>query len=303
MLKLKYLIEDMEMTKELLNIYECDDLTLLDHFRISSNIIYPFRYMKEVRFIRITPAEEKNGTYLLGELALLKHLEANDFPCVRIIESINNRVLEEQETVEGMYYTSVFKGVPGDCVDGMEMSQDLAVVLGKSLGKLHVEVEGVDVSLPSYVDVLDWAQNTMLDMNLEKDLETLEVIKNGLSTLSKDNFGIVHFDYEPDNLFYDGKDIYAIDFNDAMYHFYTMDIVNALNELPKSYHESFLSGYQNLKALSKNYKEEYKWCELFVGLYKNTRIKRSILEPVNNEPKWMVELRKKLASKLADIII
>ena len=99
-------------------------------------------------------------------------------------------------------------------------------------------------------------------------------------------------------MFIDGKTIYPIDFNDAMVHFLTIDIVNALNELSHIFHSDFLKGYQTVKALSKSYDQEYKLCELFGHLYKNTRIKRSLYEPVPNQPEWMLELRKKLKSAI-----
>lgn len=51
---------------------------------------------------------------------------------------------------------------------------------------------------------------------------------------TKVNFGLVHYDFEYDNVFYDStsEECYAIDFDDAMYHWYAMDIEQALKSAP-----------------------------------------------------------------------
>ncbi|MBI9011831.1 MAG: phosphotransferase [Clostridiales bacterium] len=303
MLRLKYLFEDLDLATQLVQQYEYDDISILKYFRISSNAIYPFRFKEEVRFLRATPVEETEALFLKGEIALLNALEQKDFPCVRILESLNHNLLEEQQTREGVYYTSVFERVPGECVDEIEMTSEIAFKMGRSLASLHLVSEEVDVELPSYLDSLDWMEKELQEMALEKDLEDLAFIRSGLMSLPKKNFGIVHYDYEPDNLFLEGDTIYPLDFNDAMYHFYTMDILNTINELPENFSNDFLEGYKKLKPLSDNYMEEKKWCDLFSKLYKNTRVKRSIFEPIMNEPEWMVALRSKLESSIAVIQI
>ena len=301
MLKLKYLFENLEIAAQLLELYDHDDLSILKYFRISSNAIYPYRFKEDVRFLRVTPLEETEALFLKGEIALLNALEQKGFPCVRVLESLNHNVLEEQQTSEGIYFTSVFERVPGECIDDIEMTSEIAFNMGKSLASLHQVSKDVDVELPSYLDRLNWMEKELKEMKLENDLEDLEFIKKGLMSLPKDHFGIVHYDYEPDNLFLEGDTIYPLDFNDAMYHFYTMDILNVLNELPETFANEFLEGYKKIKPLSDNYMEEKKWCDLFGKLYKNTRVKRSIFEPVMDEPDWMLALRGKLESNLVEI--
>jgi len=301
MLKLKYLFENLEMATQLVQQYDHDDLSILQYFRISSNAIYPFRFKEEVRFLRVTPVEETEISFLQGEIALLNALEQKDFPSVRVLKSLNNNLLEEQQMDDGNYYTSVFERVPGECIDEIEMTSEIASNMGRSLASLHLVSEEVDVELPSYLDSLNWMEKELQEMMLEKDLEDLAFIRKGLMDLPKTNFGIVHYDYEPDNLFIEGDTIYPLDFNDAMYHFYTMDILNTVNELPENFANDFIKGYKKIKPLSDNYTEEKKWCDLFSKLYKNTRVKRSIFEPVLNEPDWMVALRSKLESNIAVI--
>lgn len=54
---------------------------------------------------------------------------------------------------------------------------------------------------------------------------------------SRCSYGLVHYDFEPDNVFWDGTRCHVIDFEDGMLHFYAIDLVQALDEIPETYHE------------------------------------------------------------------
>lgn len=77
--------------------------------------------------------------------------------------------------------------------------------------------------------MLDWIENAFQKYNapdyairelynVEKQLEKLPI--------SKEDYGLVHYDFEPDNLFYDKetKTCSVIDFNDGMYNWFVTDI-------------------------------------------------------------------------------
>jgi Ser/Thr protein kinase RdoA (MazF antagonist) len=125
----------------------------------------------------------------------------------------------------------------------------------------------------------------------------------------KENFGLIHYDFEMDNVFYDetSRSIHVIDFDDVMQHWYMMDIVQALDSLEREVSSktasdpstTFLAGYQSHFAI-----EEAIWAALpvfrrFGDLYRYTRITRALQETWDHEPDWMVMLRKKLQPRLA----
>ena len=58
-----------------------------------------------------------------------------------------------------------------------------------------------------------------------KELESLP--------LSSSDYGVIHYDFEPDNVFYDEKDgtFSVIDFDDAICCWYALDVVRALDAL------------------------------------------------------------------------
>jgi len=48
---------------------------------------------------------------------------------------------------------------------------------------------------------------------------------------TRDNFGLIHFDFELDNLCWEDALIQMLDFDDCAYHWYAADITYALRDL------------------------------------------------------------------------
>ena len=98
-----------------------------------------------------------------------------------------------------------------------------------------------------------------------------------------------------------------IDFDDAMYHWYVMDIVQALDSLKKETSENefpqkqvvFIEGYSSMFEINHNLFASMPIFRRFANLYRYTRDLRAIEETWENEPEWLVELRAKLTASLA----
>ena len=124
------------------------------------------------------------------------------------------------------------------------------------------------------------------------------------------NYGIIHFDFEPDNLVWSGDEPGIFDLDDCMYAWFAMDISNALSsELFDDRLENFdfthpklqwfLEGYRSVRPMDE---EEMMRMPLFLrldNLIAFARVYRSIAEdPVGGEPKWAADLQQKLEMKL-----
>ncbi len=128
--------------------------------------------------------------------------------------------------------------------------------------------------------------------------------------MSKSNFGLVHYDFEYDNVFYDdeSKSCNVIDFDDAMYHWYAMDIEQALNSLQdyipsESFNhkkQCFMDGYLTEYDISYDLEDILPACRRFANLYGYVRTQRSIREKWDNEPDWLTNLREKLTKCLKE---
>ncbi len=115
---------------------------------------------------------------------------------------------------------------------------------------------------------------------------------------------MVHYDFEQDNVFYDEAAgvCNVIDFDDAMYHWYVMDIEQSLDSIREDMEsvkyerssETFINGYKSEYVISDEMLFLRPVFRRFANLYSYARIIRSSSEKWDNEPNWLVDLRLKL---------
>lgn len=317
MLKLKYLYENYDLAKHALKNWEYDTDTLdeyLQHFRISSNAIYPFLWQGNIRFLRLSPAPEKLENNLKGELEFLYYLQNRSYLAVIPVASNSGEPVVTLDSSWGKYYASVFKGVDGISIDDTDCNDTILFAYGKALGQLHrLSSEYSPINRKwTYQDVLLWIEKVLKKYcAADKMLAELDAVRQALNALPRtnDTFGLVHYDFEPDNVFWDENTqcCTPIDFEDGMYHFYLVDLEQALDALreniPADRHsiaeDTFLQGYQSVKILEPDYAERLKLMRRFCNLYSYARLIRCVAEEYSNEPDWMVRLREKLYQKIA----
>lgn len=316
MLKLKYLVENYDLAKSALENWEHDVDTLdgyLKHFRISSNAIYPFLCQGNLRFLRLSPAPEKMESNLRGELEFLCYLQNRGYSAVIPVASNSGELVVTLDSIWGKYYASVFKGVDGIPVEDTGCSDDILFAYGKALGQLHVlsAEYSPENRKWTYLNALVWIGNVLDEYRAPDKMRTeLNKVRQALNGLPRtnDSFGLVHYDFEPDNVFWDenSQRCTAIDFEDSMYHFFLVDLEQALDALREnipadrqpSAESTFLRGYQSVKALEPHYVEKLKLMRRFINLYSYARLIRCAAEAYPNEPDWMSALREKLRWKI-----
>lgn len=300
MLKLKYLFANLELATMMVKNFENDDLEIMKYYRISANAVYPFKYKGKVRFLRIAPTESRTYGQIEAEIGVLKHLENSKFPAMRAVASLKGDYIVKKETPFGEYFATVFERVPGECIEEIEMDASIARNIGESLAKLHNTLATYQSKRESFENKFVWIEKELCSLNDTVVLEKLRLLKEDFKCvdLSGDNYGLIHYDYELDNIYYDKvtDTIYPIDFDDAMYHLYTMDISQTLDsfETKKDEFEGpFMVGYKSVRNISKNFEEEVELCKRFAAIYGYTRICRADNETWENEPEWLLNLREK----------
>ena len=324
MLKLKYLFENFELAKLALTNWEHDEDTLdeyLKYFRISSNAVYPFSIRGKRHFLRLAPVEEKQKENLVGELEFLQYLGMAGYGAMKPVAAKNGELLLILNTKWGDYYASVFEGVAGISIEDTDYREDIMFAYGKALGRLH------NLSMDyrpenrkwSYVDALTWVKKTLAEyqnqcpekgLPLEKMQREAEAVEQELSKLkqTKETFGLVHYDFELDNVFYNEEDnsCQVIDFEDSMYHFFWVDIEQVLDSLSEELEgdafeqakKYFLQGYESEKALEPDYEQKCRLMRRFCNLFSYARLVHCIVEEVPDAPDWMVSLKARLAEKI-----
>ena len=316
MLKLKYLYENYDLAKFALKNWEYETETLddyLQHFRISSNAIYPFLWQGNMRFLRLSPVSEKMKNNLKGELEFLCYLQNRSYPAVIPVASNSGGLVVTLDSIWGKYYASVFKGVDGIDIEDTDYNDHILYAYGKALGQLHMlsAEYSPEIRKWTYQDVLLWIGKALEEYHApNKMLVELEEVQQALNELpqTSDTFGLVHYDFEPDNVFWDKNKqcCTAIDFEDSMYHFFLVDLEQALDALLENIppnrqliaKKTFRQGYESVKILETDYAEKLKLMRRFCNLYSYARLIRCVAEEYSNEPDWMIRLREKLHRKI-----
>lgn len=314
MLKLKYFFDNRDLAEMILKNWEYDlsSLKLFDYYRISSNAIYPFQYNGKTRLLRFSPVAERDKNNLMGELEFICYLKSREYPVLSTVPSKDNKELVEVDTPWGKYFAVVFDRVAGTQLGEIEYTQEICRKHGEYLGKLHrlsSEYKPDKRLRWSYEDVLEWIEKELEDFpNEVLAKQEAKRVRDYLSEIPKDdqNFGLIHYDFELDNIFYDqSTDILnIIDFDDAMYHWYAMDIERSLNNIISEtscedysmLRENFIMGYTQEFNVSDEMLMYMPRLRRFANLYGYTRVLVSTKETWDNEPRWMLDLRDRLKS-------
>ncbi|MDP4096390.1 phosphotransferase [Paenibacillus sp. P96] len=316
MLKLKYLFNNVDLAEMILKNwkYDRESIEMFKHYRISSNAIYPFQCEGKTHLLRFAPTTEKVKSNSLAELDFISYLRDHRYGVLEAVASSNGEELVEVRTPWGEYFASVFKRVSGVQLQHTDCSESVIFIYGKALGRLHhlsSQYTPGQFRRWSYSDVLDWIQEVLKTFPNESAawMET-ELLQDYFASLPRSpmNYGLIHYDFEYDNVFYDDQSgsCNVIDFDDAMYHWYAMDIEQALDSLedciPTEIFElrkkCFLDGYLTEHEVSTEYESILPACRRFANLYGYARILRSTADQWENEPDWLTNLRGALTASL-----
>ena len=301
MLKLIYLTENFALARMALRHWLHDAETLeqrLTWFRISSNAVYPFDRKGQLCFLRLTPAQEKSGAHIRAELDFPAHLQQADYPALRLLPADSGETLLTLSTPWGNWHACAFSGVPGKSLEDTPLTEEVLLQYGRALGQLHKLSMALDVppARPSWEEILDWCTSYQPEKYLQMECAA---VKDALSQLPKDHhtYGLVHYDFEPDNVFYDGARCHAIDFDDSMLHFYAIDLVQALDEMEEAQHGAFLRGYYAACPESGAQEADFPLMRRFRDLYSLARLRHALSEIPSPQPDWMPELINMLKNK------
>lgn len=312
MLKLKYLFENYDLAKEALQNWEHDKDTLnemLSQFRISSNAIYPFCQKGAVCFLRLSPLDEKLEKNVFGEMAFINYLLECGYPALKPVKAKTGEICLKLCTEWGQFYATAFGRVDGVPIEDTDMSSEIMFEYGKTLGKLHSLSTKFDPQSKKWThsEVLDWIASVLSEYNAP-DFVVLErlAIQRELDRLpaNHDNYGLVHYDFELDNVFYDQEKgtCSVIDFDDGMYHWFALDIEQVFGSLEdelsgdsvQSARSEFMRGYKEEHCYTQEMEESRPLMRRFINLYGYARLIRCVAEKFADEPDWMVALREKL---------
>lgn len=316
MLKLKYLFENFQLAKCCLQHWDHDEDTvdeMLRRFRISSNAVYPFRQEGRLCFLRLAPAEEKSVEEIIGEVEVILWLRSQGFPAMEPVPMKNGKYVDIIESQWGRYIASCFYGVPGVSLEKCDADMQVIAGYGECLGKLHRALKSCPLARRrnNHLALLE-----TIRFNLETYsapvyiFNELEAICNQLAMLpiTDNNYGLVHYDFEPDNVFFDAESnsFSVIDFDDMIQCWYMLDVVRALDALVDVTDEAhlvdaetaFLTGYRSASTLTEEDEQTLPLMRRLVRIHEYGGLLRCLSDNIEAEPDWLIKLRKKLTDRV-----
>ena len=282
----------------------------LRFFRSSANFVHVFRVDGALHFLRLAEKSERRREAIEDELALLRVLAVRGLPVAIPRESDRGRSVEMLATPLGVFHACAFAALPGEQWDeDDELSADRLLMWGEALGRLHAEARELSrdfaPSRETQEGRLSFIRLHLGDERAQRELESLSAALARLP-IDERNYGLVHGDFELDNLFWNGAISGIADFDDAFYSWYIADVAFALGsvlpsplEQPTSL-ETFLAGYTQHGELDEDVHALLPVFWRLASLQRYARLVRALDLPAGQEyPEWMELLQAKLVAWVA----
>jgi Ser/Thr protein kinase RdoA (MazF antagonist) len=220
--------------------------------------------------------------------------------------------IETIKTLEGTYMAVVFSAANGNNLDSETITEKQMEEWGKSLASLHdlsKSYKPVSERRKNWLDTIHFIEKVLQKHPQEREAsQELSWVTQWLQSLPITNnvYGLIHYDFELDNIFYqedNGKHFFnVIDFDDAIYHWFALDIVTALDDFlnnDDSHSElmtkSFLSGYRSITALEHEAVDQFPQFRRFANLYKFSKLLWSLdYSEIDETPPWFNGIQIKL---------
>jgi len=280
------------------------------YFRASANFIFVFKREGQPYILRFTHASERTADAIQAELAYLQHLAAHKVPVALPIRSLSGRDVESISTTLGVFHAVVFEMLPGEQFDVGDLSLAQFTRWGSALGALHQAAEGfAGAGRPTIHDHL-----RMLEQQLPTHEDTarrlLALLERQVAAMptSEQTFGLIHYDFELDNLLWNDQRVSIVDFDDCAGYWFVADIAFALRDLfadqaqqidvTETRFQAFVTGYRMMRSVTD---EELRQLPLFLrihNLVSFTKLLRAAdIDDAHAAPAWVVDLQAKLLRK------
>ena len=277
----------------------------LHFFRSSANFTYRFQDQGKGRFLRFVDGSDRHRDMVEAELAIVQALAAAGLDVAAPVPSKLGHAVETVETTWGTFHAVVFPALDGQRYECDELSESGFQAWGVALGRLHAATSPLaDVSgRPSWSDHLAFIRGYLPQDHpgLQSEFDDLASSLAALS-ISRETYGLIHGDFEQDNLVWQGNRIGILDFDDCAHMWYAADVAWALRDLLESGADmddararAFVEGYREQRPLNE---ESLSTVPLFLRLsrlHTYARLARTIDIDVKPEyAQWLLDLRGKL---------
>lgn len=286
------------------------------YWRASSNFIFFFRNLGKTYVLRFNHADERTTESIEAEIEFVNALADQGIGVAKPIRSRAGNYVESVdvsvgEIGHGLFHAAAFEAIEGELLDIDELTPEQFVLWGKALAELHQAA-----SLSPKVARPTWQEHLVMVAEIlaaedEVAQQAIDRLAAELGQLPVDehSFGLIHFDFELDNILWEGAQPRLIDFDDCAYYWFAADIAFGLRDLFDDSankvdlaHKSFLhfmDGYRSVRPIAQ---AELERIPLFMQVHNLMMLARlhRTLTPINptGELPWMADLREKVAAKM-----
>lgn len=280
-------------------------------WRASANFIFFFKQAGQQRILRFNHTTERTVTAIQAEIDYVEMLANKGIRVARPIASRAGHYVESIDTPLGIFHAVVFEAMPGKHLEFEELTPQQFSNWGKTLGELHnASAAYANPDRPTWKDHLAFVAAT-IPTEETTAWQTLAEVTRQLEQLpsSDQNFGLIHYDFELDNILWDGENAGLIDFDDSAVYWFVADIAYALRDLfednadkvdlGNESFQHFIAGYSSVRPISQ---EELQHIALFLRVHHLVafaRLYRAVPPtPLADEFAWMTKLRQNLAATI-----
>jgi Ser/Thr protein kinase RdoA (MazF antagonist) len=272
-------------------------------FRSSSNFLYTFDVDGTRHFLRFAEQTERRRAAIEAEVALLTWLAGAGAEVAVPLGSRAGNLVESVATPWGTFHAVAFADLGGAALDVADLTLAQFEQWGMALGELHGLLRtypgACAAARETWKDHLALARS-VVPLSEQAIYREIDLIAAALAALpvSRETFGLIHFDFELDNLRWRDGAIGIIDFDDCAHYWYMADVAFALGDVVEGPSdlgtppvEAFLRGYGAACPLDDGLRAQLPLLLRVANLLDYVQLARSCdLAPADNYPDWLTQL-------------
>lgn len=274
----------------------------LVYVRSSANHVFRFLQEGKPRFLRLAHETECRRPAIEAELDFIQHVAGAGLPAARPLPSVRGALIEEVIGKGQRYYAVVFAGLPGRHLELDELDEVRFRAWGRALALLHNASQKFSPhpARPRWRDEIRDALRTLPP----DETSVARVMTLGLAWLdslapASREYGLLHGDFELDNLVWDGEQAQVLDFDGASYGWYAVDVAAALQDvwLGESAEREqrvtwFTEGYAALRPLPSGLLQAMPRLLALLQALKIAQVRRAYATTTDEDsPAWLAEMR------------
>ena len=282
----------------------------VQYFRASANFIFTALWQNTPVMLRFMHADNRRIEEITAEIAYLQHLATHDIHVALPILSLSGTYVEAIDTVLGLMYAVLFHRLEGQHYEIDTLSQEHFMRWGYALGTVHKATKTYQhVHRPTVDDQLA-AVLHYLPTQEHAAIRFVKHIQHHISVLPRNDetFGLIHYDFELDNILWNNNTIGIIDFDDCTYSWFSADIAFALRDIfdERAEHidmddarfQAFIHGYRQVTTLSDAMLQQLPRLIQLHNAVSFMKVLQALEEPPREpQPAWVGTLQTKLARK------